>query len=146
MKIAFVADDLQTISSHFGRAPHVVVVTVEDGKEAARELRTKEAHSDDHEHDHEHGHDHGLVELHDHQHGHTHANDSGHHDRDHTSKFTSMQDCDVMVVRGIGSPAIAHARNMGLEVFLTRETTIDAALAAYLGGKLDNDPRRIHHH
>jgi len=51
-----------------------------------------------------------------------------------------------MVVRGIGSPAVAQAQSMGMEVFLTRETSVDAALAAYLAGKLDNDPRRIHHH
>ncbi len=124
MKIAFVADDNQTISAHFGRAPHVVVVTVEDGQEVNRELRAKEGHSG----------------------GHDHAHDHGHHHKDHTSKFTAMEDCDVMVVRGIGSPAIAHAESMGLEVYLTRESSIDAALAAYLSGKLDHDARRIHHH
>lgn len=130
MKIAFVADDSQTISAHFGRAPHVVVVTVEDGGEVSRELRAKEGHGGGHGHDH------------DHDHGHDH----GHHHRDHGSKFTPMEDCDVMVVRGIGSPAISHAENMGLEVFLTRESSIDAALAAYLAGELDHDARRIHHH
>jgi hypothetical protein len=35
---------------------------------------------------------------------------------------------------------------MGLEVFLTGESMIDAALAAYLSGQLDNDERRIHRH
>lgn len=130
MKIAFVADDIQTISAHFGRAPHVVVVMVENGQEVSRELRAKEGHS----HDHDHGH------------GQSHAHDHGHHHKDHTSKFTAMEDCDVMVVRGIGSPAIAHAENIGLEVYLTRESSIDAALAAYLAGRLDHDARRIHHH
>lgn len=129
MKIAFVADDDQTISSHFGRAPQVVVVTVQDGQEAAREVRVKEGHGK------------GL-----HGHGHDHSHEHGHHHHDHTDKFTPMQDCDVMVVRGIGSPAIAHAEGMGLEVYLTRETTIDAALTAYLAGELDHDTRRIHHH
>lgn len=134
MKIAFVADDIQTISAHFGRAPHVVVVTVEGGQEVNRELRAKEGHSGEHDHDHDHDHEQG------------HAHDHGHHHKDHTSKFTAMEDCDVMVVRGIGSPAIAHAESMGLEVYLTRESSIDAALAAYLSGKLDHDARRIHHH
>ena len=129
MKIAFVADDAQTISAHFGRAPYVVVVTVEDGREVSREVRSKEAHG-----------------SHDHEHGHTHEHEHGHHHGDHSGKLAAMQDCNVMVVRGIGSPAVAQAQSMGMEVFLTQETSVDAALAAYLAGKLDNDPRRIHHH
>ncbi len=124
MKIAFVTEDEQTISAHFGRAPKVVVVTVEDGKEVAREVRDKEVHGHDHDHDHDHGH--------------------GHHD--HGSIFSTMADCDALVVRGIGSPAVAHAQNMGLRVFLTRRKTIDEALAAYLAGELDHDERRIHRH
>ncbi len=129
MRIAFVADDAQTISAHFGRAPYVVVVTVEGGREVSREVREKEAHG-----------------SHEHDHGHSHEHEQGHHHRDHSSKFAAMEDCDVMVVRGIGSPALAHAQTLGLEVFLTRESSIDAALTAYLTGQLDNDPRRIHHH
>jgi len=31
-KLAFVCDDSITISAHFGRAPLVVVVTLEDGR------------------------------------------------------------------------------------------------------------------
>ena len=135
MKIAFVTEDERTISAHFGRAPKVVVVTLEDGKEVGREVRLKDAHGqggqgqgvhlDDgtHEHDHEH-----------------------HHQHNHGSMFASMQDCDVMVVRGIGSPAIAHAESLGLRVFLTREQEIDAALNLYLSGSLDHDERRIHQH
>ena len=135
MKIAFVTEDEQTISAHFGRAPKVVVVTLEDGKEVGREVRLKDAHGqggqgqgvhlDDgtHEHDHEH-----------------------HHQHNHGSMFASMQDCDVMVVRGIGSPALAHAEQAGLQVFLTGEHGIDAALARYVDGTLENDERRIHHH
>ncbi len=128
MKIAFVADDAHTISSHFGRAPQVVVVTVEDGREVAREVRSKEAHGQGHEQDHDHSHDHG------------------HHQRDHSSKFEPMRDCNVLVVRGMGGPAFDHARSMGLEVYMTAEKNIDAALAAYLTGKLDHDERRIHQH
>lgn len=129
MRIAFVADDAQTISAHFGRAPYVVVVTLENGQEISREVREKEAHG-----------------SHAHEHGHAHEHEHDHHHRDHSSKFAAMEDCDVMIVRGIGSPALAHAQTLGLEVFLTQENNIDAALAAYLAGQLDNDPHRIHHH
>jgi predicted Fe-Mo cluster-binding NifX family protein len=143
VKIAFVADDERSLSSHFGRAPYVVVVSVENGTEVGREVRQKEAHGagEQHEHgEHEHG-------VHVHEPGeHSHAGDHGHHHGDHGSKFAAMQDCDVMIVRGIGSPALAHAEGMGLKVFLTRERTIDSALARYLEGTLDHDERRVHQH
>lgn len=136
-KLAFVCDDSDTISAHFGRAPLVVVVTLEDGREIAREERVKERpgavhlHETEHEHEHEHSHEH------DHAH---------HHAHDHTDKFQAMADCDVMIVRGAGSPAIAHAEAAGMRVFLVAERTVDEALAAYQGGTLRSDPRRIHHH
>ncbi len=139
MKIAFVADDERSLSAHFGRAPYVVVVSVENGAEVGREVRQKEAHGSGEHHD-EHG-----VQLHE-PGEHTHTDDHDHHQRDHGGKFAAMRDCDVMVVRGIGSPALAHAEGMGLKVFLTREQTIDAALARYLDGTLDHDARRIHQH
>ncbi len=128
MKIAFVTEDERTISAHFGRAPKVVVVTVEGGQEVGREVRMKEGHGPGHEHGH--GHEHGQ---------------GGHH-RDHSSKFAPMQDCDVLVARGMGGPAMAHAESMGLQVFLTREQEIDRALEAYLAGRLDHDERRLHQH
>ena len=44
MKIAIVTDDGKTISRHFGRATHYLVVTAEDGKIIERELREKLGH------------------------------------------------------------------------------------------------------
>ena len=124
-KLAFVCDDSSTLSAHFGRAPLVVVVTLEDGREVAREERVKERP--------------GALHLHEHD-------DAHHHTHDHTAKFETMADCNVMIVRGAGSPAIAHAESMGLRVYLVAERTVDEALAAYLNGTLKSDERRIHHH
>jgi predicted Fe-Mo cluster-binding NifX family protein len=135
MKIAFVTEDEQTISAHFGRAPKVVVITLQDGKEVGREVRPKEAHGQ--------GGQGGGVHLHDEHEGHSHEH---HHQHNHGGMFASMQDCDVMVVCGIGSPALAHAENAGLRVFLPAEKHIDAALASYMAGTLESDERRIHHH
>ena len=126
-KIAFVSDEGQNISAHFGRAPKVVVISVEDGREIGRELRDKEAHDQ-------------------HEHGHDHAHDHTHHQHDHTGKFAAMADCQVLIGRGMGSPALAHAEGMGLRVYLVSQATIDEALQAYLAGTLQHDPRRIHHH
>ncbi|NPV56267.1 MAG: dinitrogenase iron-molybdenum cofactor biosynthesis protein, partial [Anaerolineae bacterium] len=63
MKIAFVTDDQQTISQHFGRAEYYLVISIEDGQENGRELRAKLGHrqfaqeSGHHEHPHQ-DHDH----------------------------------------------------------------------------------------
>jgi len=120
--IGFVCDDPQTISAHFGRAPLVVAVTVEDGREIAREVRPRGEGGHHHDHDHD------------------------HHHRDHGPKFAEMADCQVMIVRGIGSPALDHAQAMGMTVCLVDQPSVDAALAAYLAGTLTSDSRRIHHH
>lgn len=124
--IGFVCDDPQTISAHFGRAPLLVAVTVEDGREIAREVRPRGEDGHHHDHDHEHEHD--------------------HHHRDHGPKFAEMADCQVMIVRGIGSPALDHAQAMGMAVYLVDQPSVDAALAAYLAGTLTSDSRRIHNH
>ncbi len=44
MRIAVITDDGQTISQHFGRALHYLVVTIEEGKITQRELRDKVGH------------------------------------------------------------------------------------------------------
>ena len=44
MKIAVVTDDGETISQHFGRAQHYVVLTIENGQVTGREMRDKFGH------------------------------------------------------------------------------------------------------
>ena len=46
MKIAAVTDDNETISQHFGRATKYSVLTIDEGKIIARELREKANHQD----------------------------------------------------------------------------------------------------
>ncbi len=41
MKIAAITDDGKTISQHFGRASHFMVITLEEGQIIERELREK---------------------------------------------------------------------------------------------------------
>lgn len=118
-----------TLSAHFGQAPHVVIVTIEDGHEVSRETRPK-PHNPPHEH---------------HEHDHAQGHGRGHgHDHDHPGKFSPLADCQMMIVRGIGQPAAAHAERLGVALYAVAEKTVDEALGAYLEGKLSHDPRRIH--
>jgi hypothetical protein len=70
MKVACITDDGKTISAHFGRARHYAVLTVEDGRIVARELRDKLGHGQFAPQE-EHGHDHGAA----------HGTDPASHDR-----------------------------------------------------------------
>ena len=62
MKIAFITDDGKTISQHFGRASHYLVVEVEDGVIQHQEMREKLGHQQfaDHAHQHQHGQGSGM--------------------------------------------------------------------------------------
>jgi predicted Fe-Mo cluster-binding NifX family protein len=140
-KIAFVAeDDEQTISAHFGRARQMVVVTLEDGQEIARETRQRDTSHGLHLHEH-HDHDHEHDE---HEGGHHHEHNPD--DPRHASKWAILEDCDVVIGRGMGSPALNRLQSMGLQVYLTDLKLIDEALQAYLDGTLEHNARRVHHH
>jgi len=120
-KIAFPTDDGETISAHFGRANHFQIITLQSGAAPQIEQRQPSVQPHDHEHSHEDGH--------------------GHH-----NKFALLQDCQVLIGAGMGQPAYNRLQEMGLEVLLTGEKTIAAALEKYMAGTLENDLRRVHAH
>lgn len=121
MKIAVATGDGTTISMHFGQAPQYVVVTVEDGKVAGREVRSKAFH-------------HHGPEGHSHEHG----------DGPHAEMAAAISDCTVMLVGGMGRPAYASLKAKGIEPVITSVRDIDEAVQAYLDGKLDNLTERLH--
>lgn len=136
MKIAAVTDDQQTISSHFGRARYYLVHTVEDNAITDRELREKPAHhgrGHDHDHDHDHGHGH------DHEHGGDHE-----HEQRHAQMIAPIDDCQVLLARGMGRPAYESLQAAGVEAITTELKSIDEAVAAYLRGELVDRPERRH--
>ena len=121
IKLAIPTDDGETISSHFGQAQYFRILTVENGQAGASELRAKASH----------------------QHGdHSHA--AGVHPGQ--AMVESISDCQVLLAGGMGSPAFAKASAAGLQVILTREKKIDAAVQRYLAGTLENEPDLIHVH
>ncbi len=119
MKIAFPSDDGTTISAHFGRAATYVIAEPE--ADYALETLDKAHHGSEHEH---HGGGGGL----------------------HQAMFAPLADCQVLVTRGMGQPAYDEAIALGLNVILTDEQSIQAALDAYRQGTLKSDPRRVHAH
>jgi predicted Fe-Mo cluster-binding NifX family protein len=121
-KIAVVTENGRQVSSHFGMAPLYRVYSVEDGKIVAEQKRPKPHHT--HHPDHNAGHEgHGL----------------------HEDMFAPIQDCQVLICGGMGTPAYQKAQEAGLEVVLAGGE-MRAAVDAFLLGGLDSDPRRIHQH
>lgn len=129
MKIAFPTDDGRTISAHFGRAQSFVIATVEGDAEPQFEQRAKAFHGA-----HEEQGEHGEHEGHD------------HHGHDHAAMLSPLAGCQVLIAGGMGEAGLQDAQAQGLEVILTGEKQITAALAAYRAGTLTSDPRRIHRH
>ena len=151
-KIAFPSEDGQTISRHLGRAPYFIVATLQDGQSPALEQRPKPHHGAGHDHS-EHQHDHPSAQAAPLHPGlqqsapspetsiSVSANPEGVH-----AMFSVIADCQVLVAGGMGEPAYQRAQAHGLEVYLTGEWKIEAALAAYQAGQVKSDLRRVHAH
>lgn len=134
MKIAAVSDDGVTISQHFGRAPFYVVVTVEEGRIIGREVREKMGHA------------HFAGEHHEHHHSagpHGHGFDPAAQSR-HARMIATIADCDVLLARGMGAGAYESLRQAGIRPILTDVARIDDAVQAYLEGRLEDHPERLH--
>lgn len=133
MKIAAVTEDGRTISQHFGRAPYYVVLTVEKGQIISREMRDKMGHAqfssepqaDEHEHTGEDPRGHGW--------------DPAAQDR-HFRMAQAIRDCDVLLVRGMGSGAYYSMQQAGIRPIVTDIASIEeAALAAENGTIMDHN-------
>ena len=133
MKIAFVSDDGEkTISAHFSRAPLYVVVTIEDGKEVARETRDKIKPYGEQACNHskaENGAKHGC----------------GHGSEvKHSNMAYTIVDCTVLIARGMGWGAFQSLQGYGITPIVNKTKNIDDALKLYLEGKLENQMERLH--
>lgn len=132
MKIAFITDDGNNISMHFGHAAHYLVVTIDNGKETQRELREKLGHRNFSSENHE---EHGHQEPH----GFDPASQNRHH-----QMTTAIQDCQVLIAGGMGKGAYEHLKAMNIETVITDEQVIEEALTMYLKGSLKNQIERLH--
>jgi len=118
MKIGIASDDQLNIAQHFGRTKGFVIADIEDGtiqKKAYRENNFS-AHAQ------------GAVHEHG-QHGHS-----------HTAILEALSDCEVVLARGMGRRIYDDLRSVNIKSMITDKVTVDDALAAYLEGKLIDNP------
>jgi predicted Fe-Mo cluster-binding NifX family protein len=134
MKIAVITEDGKTISQHFGRAPYYLIFTIEDGAIVAKELRDKVGHrqfaQEDHEHESENdprGHGFGA-----------------HSDAKHVRMIESIQDCEAIIVRGMGRGAYLAMEQANIRPFVTDLADAEEAVKAYMGGTLEDHTDKLH--
>ena len=131
MKIAVITDDGKTISQHFGRAPYYMVLSIEDGKIVHRELRAKMGHNQFSAI--------GPEEHHQEQHG----MDEASHDK-HIQMAGSIADCQALLCGGMGMGAYESMRRLNIQPIVTDLQDIEAAVQAYIDGKLVDHTEKLH--
>lgn len=131
MKIAVITDDDNRISQRFGRAPYHVVFTIEDGKITNREMRNKM------------GHNQFAGEPHEEHHGEAHGQDPASHNK-HVQLANSIADCQVLLCGRMGMGAYVGMQQLNIQPIVTDFQEIDAAVQAYIDGKIEDHTERLH--
>ena len=134
MKIAAVAENENSISQHFGRAPLYMVLTVKGNKIVDREKRVRA------------GHDKSACEG-EPKHseyvnkGHGYDTDS---QRKHTSMAEAIADCNVVIAGGMGRGAYDSLKSCNIKPVITNVRAIDEAVKLYIEGNLPNLMEKLH--
>ncbi len=131
MKIAVITDDGKTISQHFGKASHYLVLTIENNKVTDREMREKL------------GHNHFSGEEHEEHHGENHGLDEAHHER-HAQMAGTISDCQVLICGGMGRGAYESMRRINITPVVTDVHDIDTAINQYIEGSLIDQTEKLH--
>ncbi len=132
MKIAVITDDGKTISQHFGRAPYYLVLTIEEGKIVSSEMRNKLGHNQFSANPH-------AEETP----GVGHGTDSGSHNK-HVSMAETIADCKALLCGGMGTGAYESMRRLNIQPVVTDLQDIDAAVQAFIAGKLVDHTELLH--
>lgn len=124
MKIAAITDDGQTISQHFGRAVHYLVVTVEDGKITGRQMRDKPGSAR------------FVAQLHETGHpGQLHGKNAA-LQHEHSLWAESIADCEVLLCGDMGMGLYESMKMQGICCIVTDIAEIDKAALAYARGEV----------
>ena len=133
MKLAIITDDGTTVSKHFGRAGYYLVVSLESGQIASREMRAKLGHAQFA------GEPHGHDDTEGHQHGSGPEAQSRHARMAHV-----IGDCEAVICGGMGSGAYFNLMQHGIKPVVTEVNQIDEAVLAYAEGRLVNREDLLH--
>jgi len=131
MKIAFITNDGKTISQHFGRATHYLVLKVVEGQVIEREMREKL------------GHNHYAKPGQEPNHTQGSGMDSASH-RKHQQMAETISDCDILICGGMGRGAYQSMQSVGIRPIVTDRAEIDQALQDFVEGNLKDLTEKLH--
>ena len=131
MKIAFVTEDGENISQHFGRAPFFMIVEQENNTMTSSTLVRKGGCS--------HNPDEAAHQGGQHA-GHDHADQPSRH----ASMVGQLQGCTTLISGGMGMSAYTSLLAAGINAYITRVEKISEALDLFNNGKLDNNLELLH--
>ncbi|MBN2174017.1 MAG: hypothetical protein JW731_07795 [Bacteroidales bacterium] len=125
MKIAVASDDGVNIAQHFGRTRGLLIFTVTNNEISDRSYIENNftGHAQGHHHDHDHGHGH--------QHQHSHSN-----------ILDALQECEVVISRGMGRRLLDDFESAGKQVFVTWTENAENAVKQFIEGNLQHDPEK----
>jgi predicted Fe-Mo cluster-binding NifX family protein len=115
MKVAFVSDDKETISGHFGRAKGFMVYEVDGNKVKSQEYRLNRG-------------------------GNKGKCGTCHHDL----ILETIKDCQTVVAMGMGQGIYEDLKNNGIQAIITDETEINTALDKVTQGTIISHLERLH--
>jgi len=132
LKFDAIPGDGETISQHFGRAPHYLVLTVEEGRIVGRDLRDKLGHA------------HFVGEPHEPgSPGQPHGTDPAAQSR-HVRMAESIADCEALLCGGMGMGAYQSMKERGIRPIVTDIESIEEAAMAYIEGRIVDQVDRLH--
>ena len=129
MKVAIATDDGRVVSQHFGRATKYAVVTVQDGRIVASELRAKDSNHGGGDHTHDATAPGGSRSA-----EHTGPEAQARH----TSMLSAIADCTCVVAGGIGWGARDQMSAMGITPIVTTLRSVEDAARACANGEIEN--------
>jgi predicted Fe-Mo cluster-binding NifX family protein len=134
MKIAIPSDDKTTICPHFGRTAGFMIFKIENREVVDTEYRsnTFTGHARGHHPSHDHtGNHHTQMEAHQHS---------------HSGIYQALGDCQIVIAKGMGRRLYVDFEEWKIQVFITKETDIQAAVDSFLNNTLDSDIERLCQH
>jgi len=135
MKIAIASADEHTISQHFGRAEMYVVYSVENGQVTDRKTLPKLGHRSFSSRD-------RGQHLHRNSPG---GSGFGHQaNHKHEQMTENIQDCDVLLARGMGRGAYLALQKKGIRPIVTDIADMEAAIQAVLDDTIVDHVENLH--
>ncbi|MBT8074642.1 MAG: dinitrogenase iron-molybdenum cofactor biosynthesis protein [Xanthomonadales bacterium] len=133
MKIAVVTDDKQTISQHFGRAEHYIVVLSDEKQILERKTLPKAVKNHA-------KHRRGRQDEQEQMRG---KGTGQRAHKQHEDMFKDIGDCDIVMSRGMGRGAYSGLERLGIQPIITDIPDIEDAVQAVLDGTIINHTEKL---